>query len=89
MGTLSLRLPASIHAKISEMARREGFSINQFINSAVAEKLITLKVNIAKELKQNGIQTLLTRPEDLNVTTINKYFSILCWFLKYPLLFER
>jgi hypothetical protein len=42
MGTLSLRLPASIHRHIREIARQEGVSINQFISSAVAEKISAL-----------------------------------------------
>jgi len=39
MSTLSLRLPDSIHTKIKELARREGVSVNQFLNSAAAEKV--------------------------------------------------
>jgi hypothetical protein len=42
MSTLSLRLPESIHQKLGELAEREGISINQLINSAVAEKLAAL-----------------------------------------------
>ena len=39
MGALSLRLPNSIHRHIKEIATQEGVSINQFISSAVAEKI--------------------------------------------------
>jgi len=42
MSTLSLRLPASIHRHLRAMAEREGISINQLVNSAVAEKLAAL-----------------------------------------------
>lgn len=42
MSTLSLRLPESLHGKLAELAKREGISINQLINSAVAEKLAAL-----------------------------------------------
>jgi predicted transcriptional regulator len=42
MSTLSLRLPDSIHRKLSELAEREGVSMNQLISSAVAEKLAAL-----------------------------------------------
>ena len=42
MSTLSLRLPESIHQKLGELAEKEGISINQLINSAVAEKLSAL-----------------------------------------------
>jgi uncharacterized protein (DUF1778 family) len=39
MSALSLRLPNSIHNHIKEIAKQEGVSINQFITSAVAEKI--------------------------------------------------
>jgi len=42
MGALNLRLPESLHRKLSEVAAREGVSINQLINSAVAEKMSAL-----------------------------------------------
>lgn len=42
MSTLSLRLPDSIHKKVRELALEDGVSINQFISTAVAEKLSAL-----------------------------------------------
>ena len=42
MSTLSLRLPESIHRHLKTLAEREGISINQLVNSAVAEKLSAL-----------------------------------------------
>ena len=39
MSTLSLRLPDSIHRHIKEIAKQEGVSINQFISTAVSEKI--------------------------------------------------
>lgn len=39
MSILSLRLPDSLHNKIREFSKEEGISINQFITSAVAEKI--------------------------------------------------
>jgi predicted transcriptional regulator len=42
MSTLSLRLPESLHRRLSEVAERKGVSINQLINSAVAEKMSAL-----------------------------------------------
>jgi hypothetical protein len=42
MSALSLRLPESLHRKLSELAAREGVSINQLISSAVAEKMSAL-----------------------------------------------
>lgn len=42
MSTLSLRLPDSLHKKIRELAARDEVSINQFIATAVAEKMSAL-----------------------------------------------
>ena len=39
MGALSLRLPESIHRHIREIAKSEGVSINQFISTAISEKI--------------------------------------------------
>jgi len=39
MSALSLRLPNSIHRHIKEIAAQDGVSINQFISSAVSEKI--------------------------------------------------
>ena len=42
MGTLSVRLPESIHGQLRTVAKKEGVSINQLINTAVAEKMSAL-----------------------------------------------
>jgi hypothetical protein len=39
MSILSLRIPESIHHKLKEVSKKERISINQFISSAVSEKL--------------------------------------------------
>ncbi len=44
--------------------------------AAIVEKFIYEKQQIVLELNKYGIQTLLTRPEDLNVNSINKYLEI-------------
>jgi len=42
MSVLSLRLATSLHEEVKLLAKREGISINQFIASAVAEKMSAL-----------------------------------------------
>ncbi|MHB1560498.1 MAG: toxin-antitoxin system HicB family antitoxin [Isosphaeraceae bacterium] len=42
MSTLSLRLPESLHRQLKVVAERDGVSVNQFITTAVAEKLSAL-----------------------------------------------
>ncbi len=39
MTTMSLRLPDSVHRRVKEFARKDNVSVNQFIASAVSEKL--------------------------------------------------
>ena len=34
------------------------------------------KVQIATELQLAGIQTIITKPEDLTVNTVNKYLEL-------------
>jgi len=42
MSSISLRLPESLHKRVRELAKKEGISINQLINSALAEKISAL-----------------------------------------------
>lgn len=42
MANFSLRLPEPLHRQVRELARREGISINQFVATAVAEKMSAL-----------------------------------------------
>lgn len=61
---------------LQELAYRPAKSTNDIYQSAVAERLTSLKSRIAQELRQNGIQTILTLPSDLSINTINKYLEI-------------
>lgn len=55
MSTLSLRLPDSLHEEVKSLARKEGVSINQFISSAVAEKMSALLTETyLQERSKNG-----------------------------------
>lgn len=42
MSTISLRLPESLHKSVRELAEQENVSINQFIATALAEKISAL-----------------------------------------------
>ncbi|MHC4443783.1 MAG: toxin-antitoxin system HicB family antitoxin [Planctomycetota bacterium] len=66
MSTLSLRLPESIHRHIREIAKKEGVSINQFISSAVSEKISALMTedyltNRAKRAKKGDFKKILAK----------------------------
>ena len=66
MSALSLRLPDSIHRHIREIAKKEGVSINQFISSAVSEKISALLTedylkNRAKKARKKEFKSILNK----------------------------
>lgn len=66
MSALSLRLPESIHRHIREIAKKEGVSINQFISSAVSEKISALMTEDylekrAKRTKKRDFRKILSK----------------------------
>jgi uncharacterized protein (DUF58 family) len=61
---------------LEDRAFQQPTTTEEIYEAAIAEKLITVKLNMARELQQNGIQTILTRPEDLSLHTINKYLEL-------------
>jgi len=66
MSALSLRLPESIHRHIREIAKKEGVSINQFISSAVSEKISALMTedyleNRARRAKKMDFRKILAK----------------------------
>ncbi len=62
MSTLSLRLPDSLHEKVRELAARDEISINQFIATAVAEKMSALlTLDYLTERAQRGNRAAFAR----------------------------
>jgi predicted transcriptional regulator len=43
MGTLSIRVPDSLHERLKQLSKKEKVSINQLIASAVTEKIAALE----------------------------------------------
>lgn len=69
MSALSLRLPDSIHRHIKELATKEGVSINQFIASAVAEKVSAIATEEylqarAQTADKSAFQSILAKVPD-------------------------
>jgi uncharacterized protein (DUF58 family) len=61
---------------LQELAFSSAKTTKDIYRSAVAERMTSMKSRIAQELKQNGIQTILTLPSDLSINTINKYLEL-------------
>jgi len=57
MSMLSLRPPESLHPKMRELATKESISINQFITTAVAEKMAALLTEEYLEERARGRRT--------------------------------
>ena len=53
MGNLSLRMPDSYHAAVKEIAVQDTISINQFVVSAVAEKIASFETQKYLEDRAN------------------------------------
>lgn len=70
MSTLSLRLPDSLHEMARRLAKEEHVSVNQFISSALAEKISTLATETyLKERAAKGsrkdFERIMTRVPDV------------------------
>ena len=64
MGTLSVRIPDSLHSKLKKLSKKEKISLNQLINSAVTEKISALETE----------EYLLNRAKKGN---LKKYLNVL------------
>jgi predicted transcriptional regulator len=70
MSTLSLRLPDSLHTTAKDLARKEHASVNQFIATAVAEKVSALMTENylmarAKRGNRNAFRKILAKVPDV------------------------
>jgi len=64
------------NSEINELADKKAFSIKDTYYQTIAEKFQYDKFSIIKELRKNGIYTILTEPKNLTVNAINKYIEI-------------
>ena len=69
MGALNLRLPDSIHRHIKKIAKQEGVSINQFISTAVSEKVSAILTEEylsarAGRAKEGALKSILDQVRD-------------------------
>ncbi len=78
MSTLSLRLSNSLHDEVKSLAKKEGISINQFIASAVAEKMSSLLTEEylmqrsqrgSEESFLNAMAKIIKKYDDFNLTS--------------------
>lgn len=64
------------NTELQQLAYQPVQNSQEMYQAIVAEKMISVKSSIARELNQNGINTILSLPQELSVNTINKYLEL-------------
>ncbi len=64
------------NTEISDFVKEETKNIEGIYHNTIARKFVSDKIGMVRKLKQYGIQSVLTRPEDLSLSTINKYLEL-------------
>ncbi|MBL7788198.1 MAG: DUF58 domain-containing protein [Chitinophagales bacterium] len=64
------------NTELHDLVNQRAKNVQEVYDKAIAEKFIFEKKLIVNELRKYGIYSLLTRPEDLTVDSINKYLEI-------------
>ncbi len=62
--------------ELDTITQQKARDLKGVYTTILAEQAVNDKFAIAHELQSAGIQTLLSRPEQLSITTINKYLEI-------------
>lgn len=62
--------------ELQDLAYQTPKDMREVYQSVVAERMISIKARMAQELRQNGIQTVLSLPEHLSTNAINKYLEL-------------
>jgi uncharacterized protein (DUF58 family) len=64
------------NTEVSDYSMKECNTVEDVYFQTIAQKFVSEKRQIVNELKQYGIQAILTRPEDLSMNTVNKYLEL-------------
>ncbi|WP_324721318.1 DUF58 domain-containing protein [Salinimicrobium sp. HB62] len=64
------------NTELEDLISAKAEKASEVFDQTIAEQFSYDKRLMAKELQKYGIQTILTRPEELTVNTINKYLEI-------------
>lgn len=64
------------NTEIQEFVKQEAKTMEEIYTQTMAQHYLSEKSAMAHVLRQHGIQTILTRPEDLSMNTINKYLEL-------------
>jgi uncharacterized protein (DUF58 family) len=64
------------NTEIEDFVKEEVKTVEGIYTQTVAQNYLAEKSAMAQKLRQHGIQTILTRPEELSMNTVNKYLEL-------------
>jgi len=64
------------NTELNQLLEKEAKSVQEVYDTIIAEKFMYDKKQIVSELKKYGIQSILTKPQNLTDATINKYLEL-------------
>ncbi len=64
------------NAEVKSLAKAHVRTLKEIYIKTIAEKIVYEKKLIAHELKEHGILSILTKPEDLSANLVNKYLEL-------------
>ncbi len=64
------------NTEIEEYAEQPALNVEQIYKQTIAQKMLIEKQQMQQILRQYGIQTILTAPEDLSLNSVNKYLEL-------------
>lgn len=64
------------NTELIEYSRKTADFVGDIYTQTIAEKLVLEKKHMVMKLQMHGIQTILSRPEDLSINTVNKYLEL-------------
>lgn len=64
------------NTELIEYSRKKADFVSDIYTQTIADKLVLEKKHMVMKLQMHGIQTILSRPEDLSINTVNKYLEL-------------
>ncbi|HMV10084.1 MAG TPA: DUF58 domain-containing protein [Cyclobacteriaceae bacterium] len=64
------------NTEISDFSKKPSYTLEDVYAQVTAEDHLYQKMQLVQQLKQFGIMSILTKPENLTVNTINKYLEL-------------
>ena len=64
------------NTELIDYSRKQAEFVTDIYTQTMADKLVLEKKHMVMKLRMHGIQTILTRPEDLSINTVNKYLEL-------------